>query len=204
MPWITALRSTARTGFTLERAYNEPLLAARGALGVALVLFTALALGSPALATSAALGAFIAGTATFQRSYRPRPVLALVAGAGLSLSTLLGYLASPWSPLFVLVVGLWAFTAGLAWALGPTAGVVAATTVSVMLVVVNLTESVPQALEHAGVIAIGGVVQALLVVLIPIRRWGAQRDALADAYASMADYAGGCGTTPSRRSTRRR
>ncbi|MFC1412589.1 FUSC family protein [Streptacidiphilus sp. N1-12] len=189
MPWITALRSTARTGFTLERAYNEPLLAVRGALGVAIVVFGALALGSPALATSAALGAFIAGTATFQRSYRPRPVLALAAAAGLSLSTLVGYLASPWPPLFVLVLGLWAFGAGLAWALGPTAGVVASTTVSVMLVVVTLPSSVPQSLEHAGVIAVGGVVQALLVLLIPVRRWGAQRDALADAYASMADYA---------------
>ncbi|MCY0952730.1 FUSC family protein [Streptomyces sp. H27-S2] len=38
-------------------------------------------------------------------------------------------------------------------------------------------------------IAAGGVVQALLIVLFPIRRWGAQRDALADALAAEADYA---------------
>ncbi|MFC1418922.1 FUSC family protein [Streptacidiphilus cavernicola] len=189
MPWTAALKSTTRSAFTLERAYNEPKLALRGALGVAIVLFGALALGSPALATSAALGAFIAGTATFQRSYRPRPVLALGAAAGLSTSTFIGYLASPWPVLFVLVLGLWAFAAGLAWALGPTAGVVASTTVSVMLVVVSLPSSIPQAAEHAGVIAAGGIVQALLVLLLPVRRWGAQRDALADAYASMADYA---------------
>ena len=189
MPWTTALKSTTRSAFTLERAYNEPKLALRGALGVAIVVFGALALGSPALATSAALGAFIAGTATFQRSYRPRPVLALGAAAGLSTSTFVGYLASPWPVLFVVVLGLWAFAAGLAWSLGPTAGVVAATTVSVMLVAVTLPSSVPQAAEHALVIAAGGVVQALLVLLLPVRRWGAQRDALADAYASMADYA---------------
>ena len=189
MPWTSALRSTTRSALTLERAWNEPLLALRGALGVAIVVFTALAVGSPALATSAALGAFIAGTATFQRSYRPRPVLALAAAAGLSASTFVGYLVSPWPPVFVLVLGLWAFAAGLAWTMGPTAGVVASTTVSVMLVVVALTESVLQALEHAGVIAAGGIVQALLVLLLPVRRWGAQRDALADAYASMADYA---------------
>lgn len=189
MPWTSALVSTARSGFALERDYNEPMLALRGALGVALVVFAALALGSPALATSAALGAFIAGTATFQRSYRPRPVLALAAAAGLSTSTFIGYLASPWPVLFVLVLALWAFGAGLAWSLGPTAGVVSSTTVSVMLVVVTLPSDIGQALEHAGVIAVGGMVQALMVVLIPVRRWGAQRDALADAYASMADYA---------------
>ena len=189
MPWTTALKSTTRSAFTLERTYNEPRLALRGALGVGIVVFGALALGSPALATSAALGAFIAGTATFQRSYRPRPVLALGAAAGLSTSTFIGYLASPWHPLFVLVLALWAFAAGLAWALGQTAGVVASTTVSVMLVVVSLPSSIPQAFEHALVIAAGGIVQALLVVLLPVRRWGAQRDALADAYASMADYA---------------
>ena len=31
--------------------------------------------------------------------------------------------------------------------------------------------------------------QAALIVLFPVRRWGAQRDALADALAAEADYA---------------
>ena len=189
MPWTTALRSTARSGFTLQRAHNEPLRALRGAVGAGITAFGALLLGSPQLAASAAIGAFIAGVATFQRSYRPRPLLALAAAAGLSLSTFVGYLASPWAPLFVLVVGAWAFMGGLAWSLGRAAGIVATNTISAMLIVVALTENIPQALQHAGVIAVGGVVQALLVVVWPIRRWGAQRDALADAYASMADYA---------------
>jgi uncharacterized membrane protein YccC len=59
----------------------------------------------------------------------------------------------------------------------------------VMLVVVTLPASVWGAVHHAALIALGGVVQALLMVLWPVRRWGAQRDALADAYASLADYA---------------
>lgn len=37
--------------------------------------------------------------------------------------------------------------------------------------------------------ALGGVAQALLILLFPIRRWGAHRDALADALAAVADYA---------------
>jgi len=189
MPWSPALKSTLRKGLHLERTVNEPLQVLRGMLGVAVVLFGALALGEPGLATSAALGAFIAGTATYQRSFRPRPVLALYAAAGLSASSFVGYLASPWPTLFVVVLALWAFAAGLAWALGQTAGVVASTTVSVMLIVVTLPVNVPEAAEHAGVVALGGVVQATLAALWPGRRWGARRDALADAYASLADYA---------------
>ncbi|QMU69292.1 FUSC family protein [Streptacidiphilus sp. P02-A3a] len=189
MPWSPALKSTLRSGLHLERTVTEPFQVLRGMLGVAIVLFGALALGETGLATSAALGAFIAGTASYQRSFRPRPVLALYAAAGLSASSFVGYLASPWPPLYVVVLGLWAFTAGLAWALGQTAGVVASTTVSVMLIVVTLPENVPEALEHAGVIALGGVVQATLAAIWPGRRWGARRDALADAYASLAHYA---------------
>jgi uncharacterized membrane protein YccC len=189
MPWLTALKHTARSGVQLERTVSDPLPALRAGLAVALVVFGTLLLSTPQLATSAAMGAFIAGTGSLQRSYRPRPVLALGAAAGLSVSTFVGYLASPWPPLFVLVLAVWAFGAGLAWGLSQVSGVVASTTVAVMLVVVTLPASVLGALHHAALIALGGVVQALLMVLWPVRRWSAQRDALADAYASLADYA---------------
>ncbi|MGA5702592.1 FUSC family protein [Peterkaempfera bronchialis] len=189
VPWSAALRQSIRSGLRLERAVNSPTEAARGAVGVAAVLFPALAVGSPATATSAALGAFIAGTATFQRSFRPRPTLALGAAAALGASTFTGFAALTVPGLFTVVLGCWAFLAGLAWAFGPTAGVVAATSVSVMLVVVQLPVGLFGALVHAGVIALAGLVQAVLIMIWPVRPWGAQRDALADAYASVADYA---------------
>ncbi|MEY9943720.1 FUSC family protein [Kitasatospora sp. GAS1066B] len=189
MPWLTALRHTGRAGLRLERALSDPVRAVRGALAVALVVFPVLAIGGPRPATSAAMGAFIAGTATFQRSFRPRPSLALAAGLGLGVSTFLGYLAVSVTGLFLVLLAAWAFAAGLAWALGPTAGVVATNTLTVMLVVVQLPVSVPTAVAHALLCALGGGVQALLITLWPIKNWGAQRDALADAYASLADYA---------------
>ncbi len=71
-----------------------------------------------------------------------------------------------------------------------------------MLVTITLPTSVADAAAHAGMIAIGGVVQAALIVLFPVRRWGAQRDALADALAAEADYAPACATTRSPPSTR--
>ncbi|MFD8793358.1 FUSC family protein [Streptomyces vinaceus] len=189
MTWLRALREVVRSGLTIEEARLEPLLALRTAVGVALVIGPALWLASPAYAASAALGAYSAGAATFQRTWRPRKVIALGAGVGLALGTFLGYLAAGRLATFLPLLAVWAFAAGMAWAVGSTAGIVAATTVGSMLVTVTLPTSIGQALEHAGIIALGGVAQALLILLFPIRRWGAHRDALADALAAVADYA---------------
>ncbi|MFF4486076.1 FUSC family protein [Streptomyces sp. NPDC001544] len=189
MRWLRAFGQVVRSGLTIEETRLEPLLALRTAAGVALVVGPALWLVCPAYAASAALGAYSAGGATFQRTWRPRKVIALGAGAGLALSTFVGYLAAGRLVTFLPLLAVWAFAAGMAWAVGSTAGIVAATTVGSMLVTITLPTSVGGALEHAGVIALGGVTQAVLILLFPIRRWGAHRDALADALAAVADYA---------------
>ncbi|MFI2454438.1 FUSC family protein [Streptomyces sp. NPDC019539] len=189
MTWLRALREILRTGLAIERKRLEPLVAIRAAAGVAIVLGLSLWLVSPAYAASSALGAFSAGTATFQRSWRPRKVIALAAGAGLAVSTFLGYVAAGNVVTFLLLLALWSFLAGMAWAAGPTAGIVSTATVAAMLVTITLPGSVGQALEHAVVIFLGGAVQATLILLFPVRRWGAHRDALADAFAAVADYA---------------
>ncbi|WP_426364540.1 FUSC family protein [Streptomyces sp. E-08] len=189
MSWLRALKETARSGLSVERRRLEPVIAARGALGLALVVGFSLALFGPAVAASSAFGAFQAAIATFQRSWRPRPTLALASGASLAVSTFLGYLTGAHTVLFLALLLLWTFLSGLAWAAGPTAGIIASSNVAIMLVTVTLPTSVATAAGHAAVIFAGGVVQAALVVLLPVRRWGAQRDALADALAAEADYA---------------
>lgn len=189
MSWLRALKLTARSGLTIERRRLEPLIALRGAAGLALVIGVSLALFGPVVAASSAFGAFQAAIATFQRSWRPRPVLALVSGVSLGLSTFIGYVTGPHLPLFLALLVLWTFVAGLAWAAGPTGGIIAASNVAIMLVTITLPTSVAEAALHAAMITFGGVVQAVLIVLLPVRRWGAQRDALADALAAEADYA---------------
>ncbi|GAA0474268.1 FUSC family protein [Streptomyces sp. NPDC046215] len=189
MTWSKALKDTVRTGLTIERTRLTPLVALRGACGVAIVIGLLLWLGSPELAVSSAFGAFASGLATFQRSWRPRPVLALAVAVGLGVSTFLGYVAAADPLVFAVLLTVWTLLAGMAWAVGPVSGLVATQTVAVMLVTVTLPTSVAGALEHAGLIAFGGLVQAALIVLLPIRPWGAQRDALADALAAEADYA---------------
>ncbi|OKJ16664.1 FUSC family protein [Kitasatospora sp. CB01950] len=189
MSWFTALRETAKAGLTVDFSLTNPRRSLRAAVAAALVIFPTMAIYGPAHAASAAMGAFIAGVATFQRSFRPRASLALVAGAGLGVSTFLGYLAVGIPGAFPVLLALWAFGAGLAWAISPTAGVVSANTLSVMLVVVQLPVSVSAALGHALLCSIGGGVQALVVTVWPIDSWRAQRDALADTYAGLGDYA---------------
>ncbi|MFB7029356.1 MULTISPECIES: FUSC family protein [unclassified Streptomyces] len=189
MSWLRALKGTARSGLTVERQRLEPWGAARGALGLALVVGVSLALFGPAVAVSSAFGAFQAAIATFQRSWRPRPTLALASGASLAVSTFIGYLTGAHDGLFLALLLLWTFLSGLAWAAGPTAGLIASSNVAMMLVTVTLPTSVATAAGHAATIFAGGVVQAALVALLPVRRWGAQRDALADALTAEADYA---------------
>ncbi|MFD0074440.1 FUSC family protein [Streptomyces sp. NPDC127166] len=189
MSWFRALKETARSGLTVERRRLEPAVAARGALGLALVVGVSLALFGPAVAASSAFGAFQAAVATFQRSWRPRPTLALASGGSLAVSTFLGYVTGAHEALFLALLLSWTFLSGLAWAAGPTAGIIASSNVAIMLVTVTLPTSVATAAGHAVMIFAGGVVQAALVVLLPVRRWGAQRDALADALAAEADYA---------------
>jgi uncharacterized membrane protein YccC len=184
MTWLRSLKATARSGLKVERRRLEPLVALRGAVvGVSLAAF------GPAVAVSSAFGAFQAAVATFQRSWRPRPTLALASGVSLAVSTFLGYLTAAHLVPFLALLTVWTFLAGLAWVAGPTAGVIASSNVAIMLVTVTLPTSVAAAAGHALVIAAGGLVQAALIVAVPLRRWGPHRDALAGALAAEADYA---------------
>ncbi|MFE1442819.1 FUSC family protein [Streptomyces sp. NPDC058739] len=189
MTWFRALKETSRSGLAVERKRLEPLIALRAAAGLGITIGLCLWTLGPEAAASSAFGAFQAAIATFQRSWRPRPQLALVSGASLAVSTFLGYLTIPYLPLFLLLLAAWAFMAGLSWAAGPTTGLIASSNVAMMLVTVTLPTSVADAALHASTMVVGGLIQAALILLIPVRPWGRQRDALADALAAEADYA---------------
>jgi uncharacterized membrane protein YccC len=189
MSWLRALKETTRSGLTIERKRLEPLVALRGAAGLALVIAVSLWAFGPGAAAGGAFGAFQAAIATFQRSWRPRPELALASGASLAVSTFVGYLTISHLVLFLALLVVWTFLAGLSWAAGPTIGLIATSNVAIMLVTVTLPTSVAEAAGHGAMMIAGGVVQASLVVLFPVRRWGPHRDALADALAAEADYA---------------
>ena len=189
MSWLRALRETTRSGLTVERKRLEPLIAVRGAAGLALVIAVSLWAFGPGAAASSAFGAYQAAIATFQRSWRPRPELALASGTSLAVSTFVGYVTISHFVLFLALLVVWTFLAGMSWAAGPTIGLIASSNVAIMLVTVTLPTSVAEAAGHGAMMIVGGLVQAALIVLFPVRRWGAHRDALADALAAEADYA---------------
>ncbi|MER7176928.1 FUSC family protein, partial [Streptomyces mesophilus] len=189
MGWTSTLKDAARSGLRVERGRLEPLVALRATAGLALSGGLALWLFGGTAAAGAAYGALLGGIAVFQRSWRPDPLLPVVSALTLGVTTFLSYLTGGCLPLFLALLALWAFLGGMAWSLGANAGSLGTTNAAVMLVTVALPVGVTQALGQAALMVGGGLVQAALVVLFPIRRWGRHRDALADALAAEADYA---------------
>ncbi|HEX4791110.1 MAG TPA: FUSC family protein, partial [Actinospica sp.] len=187
--WYRSIKSVSRSGVRIERSFTDPLTALRCAIGVAVALFGAIALLGPLHAVLPALGALLTGMASLQPGFRRGPGLPLAAAVGLFCSALIGNAVAPWPALFVAVLAVWAFAAALFWSLGQAAGMSAAMTVPVMLTIVVPPQNFADAVRFAVQIGAGGAIQVVLLLLWPSRSWGAQRGALADACASVADYA---------------
>ncbi|MFC8127797.1 FUSC family protein [Streptomyces sp. NPDC057302] len=189
MGWFITLKDAARSGLRVERTRLEPLVTLRATAGLALSGGTALWLFGGTAAAAAAYGALLGGIAVFQRSWRPDPVLPVASALTLGITSFLSYLTGGHLLLFLALVALWTFLGGMAWSLGANAGSLGTTNAAVMLVTVTLPATFMESLGQAALMTAGGLVQAALVVLFPIRRWGRRRDALADALAAEADYA---------------
>lgn len=187
--WSRALKSAARSGVRVDLRNLEPVRVLRDALGLALVLGGSLAFFTPAVAMTAGLGAFLGTLATYQRSWRPAPVLAVASGLSLAAAVFFGYLVGTRSVLFPVLLAAWTFLAGLSWAAGATVGAIATASVAVMLLPAAVSGSVSEAVVQAGVTALGGMAPVMMALLFPVRRWRAQRDAVGNVLAALADYA---------------
>jgi uncharacterized membrane protein YccC len=164
----------------------DPGAVARSQLGVLAMAAVALYWGSPAAAMWAAGAAAIAGAIALQDSPGGRVPLVIMVSLQMGAAVLLGALTASHDVLFVGVVAVWCFAAGMQWALGGNAGLVAAAA-SALLVIAPAEEPslwgvvVPTVLTIAA-----GCVQAALVAVWPPQRWRAQRDALTEAYRTLA------------------
>ena len=187
--WYRSVKTASRSGMRVERAFNDPAAALRSGLGVAIALFGALAWLGPTHAVLPALGAQLTGMTNVLPGYRRGPGLTVATALGLFASAFVGNAVAPWPALFVLVLAVWAFGAAMFWALGAAQGIAAAMTVPVMLTIVRAPRDVADAVQFALLIGAGGAVQVALALAWPDRSWNAQRAALADACASVADYA---------------
>jgi uncharacterized membrane protein YccC len=169
---------------------------ARSLLGVVLAIAVAIQWGSSAAAIAAGGSAAIAGATALQDGPRGRIHLVIAVSLGMGAAVFIGALSAPRSVVFVVVVGLWCFGAGMVWTLGANAGLVAAAATA-LLVTASATPQPFTGVLTAAVLAVAaGLAQAVLVAAWPRQRWQIQRLALAGAYRSVARHARLLATDP--------
>lgn len=157
---------------------------ARSLAGVLVVTTLALVWGPGDAATSAAAAGAIAGAIALQDNPLGRIPIVLAVSVELGLAVFVGALTSGYSILFVAAVALWCFAAGMQWAVGAPAGLLAGA--SGLLLVIQYPQSALEALISALCAVLAGVVQAALIAVWPPRRWQLERDALTKVYRSLA------------------
>ena len=99
---------------------------ARSLLGVLAMAALALASATGAAAVWAAGAGVIAGAIAMQDSPGGRVQLVVIVSLQMGAAVLVGALTSAYSVVFIVVVAVWCFAAGMQWALGGNAGLVAA------------------------------------------------------------------------------
>lgn len=108
----------------------------------------------------------------------------------MALSTFVGALAGHSLAVLVFVTALWGYAYGIIASLGPAATTVGINSVIALIIFSHLPADVPQATLYALLVLAGGLVQTFLLVIVwPLRRFSAERHALAAAARSLAQYA---------------
>ena len=114
------------------------------------------------------------------------------AAAGMALSIFVGSLAGHSDFASIVTATLAAFACGMLVAVGPSAAFVGLQSVVAVLIAGGFPTDPAGAAIRAAIVLGGGLVQTLLVVIIwPLRRFSAERNAMAAAYRSLARYASG-------------
>jgi uncharacterized membrane protein YccC len=161
----------------------------RSLLGVLVVSAVALQWGSGGAAVAAGGSAAIAGATAFQDSPRGRVRLVVAVSFGMGAAALVGSLTAGYTALFVGVVAMWCFAAGMQWSLGANAGLIAAAASALLVTSPQIAVSFADSATSSALAIAGGLAQAVLIALWPGHRWRAQRDALTTGYRSVAAHA---------------
>lgn len=158
----------------------------RSLIGVLAVTAVALAAGSGATAMWTLGGAIIASAIALQRSPGGRVPLVMAGSVELAIAVLLGSLFGGHSVVFIVIVALWCFAAGMQWSLGANAGLVASAASALLVLAPPAPVNLAQSVLAPALVIIAGVVQAVLIAVWPPRRWRVQREGLTRAYRSLA------------------
>lgn len=157
---------------------------ARSLVGVLVVTAAALFWGPIGAGTSAAAAGAIAGAIALQDNPLGRIPIVLAVSIELGIAVLAGGLTSGVSVAFVVVIALWCFFAGMQWAVGAPAGLLAGA--SGLLLVIQHPAPALAAAACALFAVLAGFTQAALIAIWPPRRWRLEREALTKVYRSLS------------------
>jgi uncharacterized membrane protein YccC len=162
----------------------------RNALGVALPLAIGIAIKMPLGGLAVASGALNVSYSDGHDPYWQRAKRMLATSALCAIAVMAGGLSGHYSVLAVLLSSFWAFWAGFAIALGPTAesqGVISV----VVLIIFAAQVLTPERALQAGALAFGGgVLQMLFSILLwPVHAYDPERRALSNLYLTLGKAA---------------
>jgi uncharacterized membrane protein YccC len=187
---IGGLRAGAVNALAIDRAGFAPVLALRGAAGVAIPFAVGAAVGHPAEGAIAAAGALPAGVAGFGGGTGSRANVMLGTAAGMAISTFVGGLVAGHLAPTLVVLLVWGFAAGIVVVLGREATIIGTQAVMGLVVFGRFPSSVASSAVHAGWVLAGAGFQGVLAAAIrPPQRFAAERRTLANAYADLAELA---------------
>jgi uncharacterized membrane protein YccC len=158
----------------------------RSLLGVLAIAAVALASASPSAAVWASGAAAIAGAIAMQDSPAGRVPLVIVVSLQLGAVVFLGAVTASYNPVFIAVVAIWCFAAGMQWAVGSKPGLVGAASAALLVISPPVAPTVTAVVFATLLTVAAGCIQAALIAVWPPQRWRVQRDALTRAYRGLA------------------
>jgi len=176
-----------RTVVRFQAEKIAPLMAARNALGVALPLAAAIALGSVPAALIATVGALNVSFSDGYDPYMQRGRRMLAASVLVGVAVFAGALCGHRYAVAVLAAGAWAFAAGLLVAVSTAAADLGV--VSLVTLVVFTARPLPlkQAALSGALALAGGLFETVLALAFwPVGRYAPERRALASLYGELS------------------
>jgi uncharacterized membrane protein YccC len=187
MRWWSSLVTTGRDGLRIQRAFAAPSTIVRAVLAVVLATILGLLLDDPVAGAMASVGAFICGIGTLLSPLRHPVVNALGMAVAFTGMVVLGALVHGTTWLFLLLLALAAFAAGMWRTLGVAPGIRGCLAVIGLMITADLAPDVHGGLVITGWIAGGSGLVVVVQMLPPYGpRFAAQRRALAALYQSLA------------------
>jgi uncharacterized membrane protein YccC len=178
-----------RTAVGFDATKWKPVEATRAAIGIAACMAVYTAAGQNGAGLLAEIGALYVGLASFSGVYKTRVRTMVVAGLTISVATGLGTIVGQ-SNLSICIAGLgMAFGAALYASLSTSANTVAVQATAIYIVMSGIGLPPSGWIGNTLAVLSGAIVQILLLTFLwPMNPLQAEREALADAFDSLAEF----------------